>query len=550
MFFLRHIWAHNRGIFLLSIVALISVAFSTLLFPLLLHRFLDQATHPQTLRFYALCLIAAGMLLGITSAGRVLCTHILANRLTMHLEQKMYNRVLQQGPAFFYKKPLAEIFPIFFQDIAQLRTLLTSSLALCLRNSFLFLGGVALMLYTSLFFSLIILGMIALIVIPIMACVRFMQRFAQKTQQATVALTSQIRESLDMLTTVRVFHAQALEQRYFSQLSQQAWAQARIYVFIRALITMLAFFMGVLGIVLIIWLGTLSIMHAKLTSGALAQFLIAAFIAASSLAGLSESTIDFHNLSQIGQRMAQLLKAPLVEAVPTAHGEGIFFEHVSFSYPNHPDTLVLDDISFRVKKGEIIGVVGPSGSGKSTLLNLILGFYPPRAGIVGKEGLCTYVTQDTMLFNRSLLDNIRYGKPSANLEEVRRVAKLAFIDDFIMTLPNQYDTPCGERATLLSPGQRQRVAIARALLVEEAPILLLDEISSSLDAESEQAIMNTLRTIRAHYTIFMISHRLNTMAITDTIIFLENGRLILKGKHAELLKTPNAYKTFFDLQTK
>jgi subfamily B ATP-binding cassette protein MsbA len=243
--------------------------------------------------------------------------------------------------------------------------------------------------------------------------------------------------------------------------------------------------------------------------------------------------------------------------VPELEGE-VVFESVTFEYVK--DTPVLRDISFRAAPGTTTALVGSSGSGKSTLMSLVMAFNKPLSGRVLIDGmdLTTFrlrefrsqlgiVLQDNFLFDGTVADNIRFSRPDATMEQVREVSRIAHCDEFVQTFEKKYETVVGERGVKLSGGQRQRIAIARAILADPA-ILLLDEATSSLDSESEALIQDGLRTLRQGRTTFVIAHRLSTIMSADQILVLEEGRIVERGNHADLLALDGRYKQLYDKQ--
>jgi ATP-binding cassette subfamily B protein len=242
-----------------------------------------------------------------------------------------------------------------------------------------------------------------------------------------------------------------------------------------------------------------------------------------------------------------------------ARGE-VRFKNVTFSYNGGASVPVFNALSFAVRAGERVAIVGPSGVGKSTIFNLLLRFYDPQEGIVSIDGVpvdaaditavrqrIAYVPQDPAVFAGSIAENIRYGSLDTSDEDVRRVAKAAFAADFIEALPERYDTPLGERGVTLSGGQRQRIAIARALL-RDAPILLLDEATSALDAESENLVQTALNRLMQGRTTLVIAHRLATVLDADRILVLDNGGIVEEGTHADLMGAKGVYSRLADLQ--
>jgi ATP-binding cassette subfamily B protein len=267
------------------------------------------------------------------------------------------------------------------------------------------------------------------------------------------------------------------------------------------------------------------------------------------------------------ERLSELLQAePSIRApddpaqLPERAEGSIQFEQARFSYPSRPDSLAMDDFSLQVSPGETVAIVGPSGAGKSTSFQLLLRFYELASGRILVDSMditqldprelrrqIGLVPQETVLFGESAMENIRYGRPEANDEEVMQAARLAAADDFIRDLPDGYDTFLGERGTRLSGGQRQRIAIARAIL-KDPPILLLDEATSSLDAESERLVQAALEGLMRNRTTLVIAHRLATVKKVDRIVVVNHGKIEAIGTHSELIRDNELYARLASLQ--
>jgi ATP-binding cassette subfamily B protein len=289
--------------------------------------------------------------------------------------------------------------------------------------------------------------------------------------------------------------------------------------------------------------------------------------AAAAMAELAEVWGELAQAAGATERMTELLSTrPLVRApaiarpLPVPARGAVQFKDVVFSYPARPGVSALDGISFSVEPGETVALVGPSGSGKSTVLNLILRFYDPASGTVSVDGVpvneadlgevrarIALVPQDVLLFDDTILENIRYGRPGASEADVRKAAAAAHADTFIAALPAGYDTRLGERGISLSGGQRQRIALARAVL-RDAPILLLDEATSALDAENEAAVQQAMARIIEGRTTLVIAHRLATVQRASRILVLDKGVIVEEGTHAELLRRGGLYARLAELQ--
>jgi ATP-binding cassette subfamily B protein len=309
------------------------------------------------------------------------------------------------------------------------------------------------------------------------------------------------------------------------------------------------------------------VLSGTMTGGTLGQFVLYAVLAAAAVGSLSEVWGEVAQATGAAERLGELLsvqseiKSPAhPKALPEPPRGEIAFRDVSFTYPLRPETRALDDVSFKVKPGERIALVGPSGAGKTTIFALLLRFYDASSGRVEIDGVpvneadlnalrsrFAVVPQETALFADTIAANIAYGAEGASRDEIVEAAKAAFANDFIEELPQGYDTVLGEGGVTLSAGQRQRIAIARAVL-REAPILLLDEATSALDANSETLVQRALDKVMDGRTTLVIAHRLSTVVGADRILVFDHGRLVEEGTHQTLLRKGGVYAHLAELQ--
>jgi ATP-binding cassette subfamily B protein len=356
-------------------------------------------------------------------------------------------------------------------------------------------------------------------------------------------------------------------RRLFNSATSEAFGAAAKRTFARAVLTALIIGVAAGAVVVLLWYGANTVISGSMSPGTLSQFLIYAILAASSMGQLSEVWGEVQLAAGAAERISELLdEKPIITAPPVPQPlpeppQGrLALQHVTFAYPTRPDQNALVDVSFSVKTGETVAIVGPSGAGKTTIFALAQRFFDPQKGIVTVDGVdvrkavpqevrerIAVVPQETVIFSGSVMDNIRFGKPEASHEDVLEAARAARVDEFAERLPKGYDTEVGERGVTLSGGQRQRIAIARAIL-RDAPILLLDEATSALDAESEAFIQQAIEKLTANRTTLVIAHRLATVRNADRILVLDGGELVAEGTHAELINTSPLYARLAKLQ--
>jgi subfamily B ATP-binding cassette protein MsbA len=428
-------------------------------------------------------------------------------------------------------------------------------------------GYLALMFWYDARLALVVLTAAPIVVYPLVRLGQRVRRTTRRSQEDIEHLTHITAEAFTGHRIVKAFGAERQEVERFQRASSRLYrTNMKVISAVSALPPMMEV-LGGLAIVAALWYGSREIAAGKLTTGEFAAFLAAAFLMYGPVKKLSRVSANLNQAVAASERIfemldthSEVLDRPGARPLPPMH-VSVEFRDVSFAYDDAATTPILRNLSFVVPAGQMFAIVGLSGAGKSTLVNLIPRFYDVTGGAIAIDGLdirdvtlqslrsqISMVTQETVLFDDTIARNIAYGVPQATDAEIEAAARAAHAHEFIMALAAQYQSRIGERGQRLSGGQRQRVAIARALL-KNAPILILDEATSSLDAESELLVQDALATLMANRTSFVIAHRLSTVRRADAIVVLEGGQIVEQGRHDELLARPDgAYARLYALQ--
>ena len=550
-------------------VVLILTAGISLTFPIAIRRVVDGFFSNTTslMDYYFAAAFGLASLLALGTALRFYLVTRLGERVVADIRKALFNKVISMSPGFYESLLTGEILSRITTDTTLILSVVSSSVSLALRNFLLLIGGLFFMFLTSVKLSIMVLLLVPIMVVPILAMGRRLRKLSRESQNKIADSSGMASEMLLASSTIQAFNYVKYAIDDFSRITDQSFIIAKKRVLVRSIMTALIIFVVFVGIVTVLWVGARDVRIGLISPGYLVQFVIYSGFVAGAVAALSEIFGELQRAAGATDRIIEILKSqdPVKQIQNKKHLDRkneilIDFKNVSFSYPGRPNEFVFNNLSFFIEEGNTLALVGPSGAGKSSVFQLLLRFYEFEKGSIEIAGvsikeidtqtlrdLFAFVPQEPAIFANSVLENIRFGRPGATIEEVEKAAKQSAAHEFIIGLPEGYDTFVGERGVLLSVGEKQRIAIARAFL-RNSPILLLDEPTASLDAESENLIQRALKNLSKSRTVIVIAHRLSTVKKANKIIVLEKGNVISQGTHTELIRKKGIYTKLAKLQ--
>lgn len=504
-------------------------------------------------------LILMVILLSIASYTRSVRVNSICEQLETSIKKDAYQNLIHLSPDYFETNKLSDIISRLTSDL----TLLSNSIMLIasysLRNALMAIGGLGLLLYTSLKLTVCVLVVLPFILLPVIFIGRKTKKLSKENQSNLSICNAHMEESLSFIKVVQAYNREDFEFKKFSNLIKKAQEISQTRIKLRSLLFALVIALVLSSVALVLWIGGQDVLIGKMTPGSLSSFVFYSVLVATSIGSLSEIYSDWQRAAGALERIIEIIQAKSsisneVVSFSTSLPLDLQIENLSYFYITRPEMKVLKELSFKVQEGKTVALVGPSGAGKTTIFNLLLRFYDPVEGIIKIGGidiksislrslrsLFAFVSQDPIIFSGTAYENILYGRLDATEEEVIEAAKAAEIFDFFHSLPDGLNSYLGEKGVSLSGGQKQRIAIARAIL-KDPKILLLDEATSSLDNENEILVQKALSKLSKNRTTLVIAHRISTISNADLIIVLDKGEIVAKGLHSELLSNNELYR--------
>lgn len=518
----------------------------------------------------------------------------LGERVCADIRKALFSHLVTLSPSFFENTRTGEIISRFTSDTTLLQSVVGTGVSMALRSTVMFIGALVLMSITSFTLTILVFIAVPFMLIPIRVLGNKVRIHSKLSQDKVAQVGGMIDESLHEIHTLQAYNHEQVSSGLFSEKVEGVMQQARKRIHFRALLIAIVMVISMAAIFVVAYVGALMVIDNTISAGELTAFVFYAVLAGGAIATISEVIGELQKAAGASERIIELMQEiPSIddsgndsliqeENSTSAQAElALSIQNIDFTYPTAPSlsneaqsknkafekstttrpaNKVIGQLSFDVKNGKRVAIVGHSGAGKSTLFELLQRFYDVDEGQIQLFGKSlkniplhevrkhfALVPQDAVIFAGNVSENIGFSNPSASASDIQEAAKMAFAHEFIEELPQGYNSELGERGVKLSGGQKQRIAIARAI-VANRPILLLDEATSALDANSEQFVKKALEQLMQRKTTLIIAHRLSTVVNADEILVLDKGSIIARGKHHELYQSSSVYKEFVDLQ--
>ena len=564
--FVEYILPHKKT-FLISVSLMLVIAGTTSLHAWLVKPALDAVfveKRAGALLVIPLVVLFVTVIKGFATYFQLLTMNILSLRITSDMRIRLYAHFIKSDIYKLHNKSSGDMMASIINEIGAVVGVINTVINGFVKQLFTLVALIVVMFYQSLELSLVAFIGFPLAAYPIYKLGRKLRNLSFKNQEMSAKFTSQMNDTLQYSKLVKAYHCEDFEIKRMSLIIESIFKMGKKLSRISLVASPFVEALGGIGVAAVIWYGGHQVISGATTPGAFFSFFTAMLMAyrplksvSSMNSGVQMGLAAASRLYALLDESPKLVDKPNAVALKDVKGE-IEFENVEFSYID--DKKALNNVSFKALAGKTTALVGHSGGGKSTIMSMILRFYDVDFGSIKIDGLdirdvtvkslrnaMSVVNQEVMLFDDTVIENIRYGKEDATTEDIIRAAKLAEADEFIQELPGKYDARVGQNGIRLSGGQRQRIAIARAILYN-APILLLDEATSSLDPISEKLIKDALETLTKGKTTIVIAHRLSTVIHADKIIVIANGKVVEEGTHKELLEKGGAYANLYSKQ--
>lgn len=563
---LSYFWPYKFRIFIslisMAIVAACSAAAAFLVKPALDDIFINK--DKQALIFIPIALVVVFIIKGIFRFLQNYEMNYCGLKVLETLRNELHSKIVRLPIYFFDENQTGMLMSRILSDVTLIRASLPS-LVMLIRQVLTMLGLLFVVFYRDPYLATFAVLVLPVAVYPFIYFGKKLRKLGRKNQSKISDVSSFLQEIFSGIKVVKAFSTEEKEDKNFQKENSRLVNIAIKEIKYNELSSPVMEFIGAVGAGLVVWYGGSQVVAGESTPGTFFSFMTALVMLYDPLKKLTSANLTIQKALAGAERVFQILDSPELAIERAGEKElkppfkELVFKDVTFTYPGS-EKPALQNINLTIKNGEKVAIVGPSGAGKSTLVNLIPRFYIQQKGTIFLNGLpleeysltslrlfMGIVSQDNFLFNTTIRENIRYGLTEASEEEVIAAAKAAYAHDFIMKLPQQYDTVIGERGVKLSGGQKQRITIARAIL-KNPPLLILDEATSALDTESERIVQKALDNLMAKRTSIVIAHRLSTVLSSDKIVVLNQGEIVAIGKHEELLNDCELYRKIYEMQ--